>query len=419
MAHMSSKYNRITVPSREMEIATAQSKKRPVGELGISHVPPRECVNLLYVIDQICQLGGAESTLLEVIRRLSPERFKCSVVTFRSNPNLEALKKLPCRLHVIPLRRTYDLNAVKMALRLRRLIREENVSIVHTFFETSDLWAAPIAKLSGRPILVSSRRDMGFMRTRKHHLAYPFANLMFDQVLAVSDEVRSYCLKHDHLPPERVETLYNGVDLQVVDLKAGEGNARLSLGLRCDVPVISSVANIRYVKGIDVLVGAATRVCREFPTAVFLIVGGVLEPDTFAHLKKTVDSRGLAENVRFLGSQSNPFPILRSSDAFCLPSRNEGFSNALIQAMGCALPCVATRVGGNSEALTEGVSGYLVPSEDEEAMADRILRFIRDPQKARNMGQAARHTVESRFSMNAMMKRLMDIYDELLAAKNA
>jgi glycosyltransferase involved in cell wall biosynthesis len=119
-----------------------------------------------------------------------------------------------------------------------------------------------------------------------------------------------------------------------------------------------------------------------------------------------------------VGALANPFPVLRASNVFCLPSRNEGFSNALIEAMGCGLPCVATRVGGNAEALEEGKSGYLVATEDADAMADRILRLLRDPVLARRMGEAARETVRARFSMDAMMNRLTGIYDELLAAKN-
>jgi glycosyltransferase involved in cell wall biosynthesis len=115
---------------------------------------------------------------------------------------------------------------------------------------------------------------------------------------------------------------------------------------------------------------------------------------------------------------ANPFPVLAASDVFCLPSRSEGFSNALIEAMGSRLPCVATRVGGNAEALTEGVNGFLVESEDADAMADRLLRLLRDPKLRRGMGQAARQRVESDFSMSAMMTRLTAIYQELLAAKN-
>jgi glycosyltransferase involved in cell wall biosynthesis len=387
-------------------------------ESASNKVVPGKVPHILYVIDQICQIGGAERVLLEIIRRLPPDLFRCSVVTFEIEPGLKALENVSSKIRVLPLRRTYDINAIRTALLIRDLIRREDVSIVHTFFETSDLWAAPIARLSGCPVLISSRRDTGILRTRKHHLAYPIVNRLFDRVLTVSEEVRSYALNHDRLPPERVETLYNGVDLETLDARGAEDNGLLSLGLNPTSLVVSTLANIRYVKGIDVLVRAAARVCVACPDAVFLVVGGVLEPETFRKLQALVDSLGIKDNFRFLGAMSNPFPVLAASDVFCLPSRSEGFSNALIEAMGSRLPCVATRVGGNAEALAEGVNGFLVESEDADTMGERLLRLLRDPKLRRGMGQAARQRVESHFSMRAMMTRLTAIYQELLAAKN-
>ena len=374
--------------------------------------------HVVYVIDQICQLGGAERVLLEIVRRLSPEQFRCSLVTFKVDEHIEALKRLPCTLHVLPMRSTYGLDAGKMALRLRRLIRSEKVSIVHTFFESSDLWAAPVAKFSGCPVLISSRRDMGILRTPKHRLAYPFVNHIFDRVLSVSEEVRSYCLREDGLPPAKVETLYNGIDLAELDVKAMETDSRRQLGLAADIPVITTVCNIRFLKGIDVLVRAAAYVCREFPQARFLVVGKVLEPETFAKLEHQIISANLSNNICFIGAVDNPYPLLRASNIFCLPSRTEGFSNALIEAMGCRLPCVATRVGGNPEALSEGRSGFLVESEDHEAMANALLKLLRDSTLASNMGNAGRQTVEARFSMHAMMSQLPRVYNELLEAND-
>jgi L-malate glycosyltransferase len=375
-------------------------------------------VHVLFIIDQICRLGGAERILMNTARLLLKERFSCSVATFKTDPKLEALREFPCPLYIFPLNKTYNWNAFGVARRLRTLIRTEQARITHTFFETSDLWAAPVAKISGCPILLSSRRDMGIFRTRKHQLAYRIVNRLFDRVLAVSNEVRTYSIKKDHISPRRVETLYNGVDMAEIDGKADEGNVRQELGLSTDAPVVSTLANIRSIKGIDILARAAQRICREFPNAAFLVVGRVLEPHTMSDLRKQVESLQLVTNFRFVGELANPFPLLRASNVFCLPSRSEGFSNALLEAMACGLPCVATRVGGNAEALEEGKSGYLVASEDADAMADRILRLLRDPVLARRMGEVARETVRARFSMDAMMNRLMGIYDELLAAKN-
>jgi glycosyltransferase involved in cell wall biosynthesis len=306
-----------------------------------------------------------------------------------------------------------------MAWNLRQLVREEQVDITHTFFQTSDLWAAPIAKLGGCSTLVSSRRDLGILRTSMHNVAYRAVNPFFDRVLAVSDEVRAFCITNDHLKAERVETLYNGIDLSVLNVRAKEYDARSRLGLPSNVPLVSTLANIRFVKGLDVLVCAAARVCSEIPETVFLLAGTVLESGVYQDLCKLVKSLGLSNNVRFLGGVQNPYPILGSSDVFCLPSRSEGFSNALLEAMACGVPAVATRVGGNGEAITDDVTGYLVQSEDVDAMADRILRLLRSRDLRYRIAQAALRNVESRFSFSAMMTRLVQIYDELLAAKDA
>jgi glycosyltransferase involved in cell wall biosynthesis len=135
-------------------------------------------------------------------------------------------------------------------------------------------------------------------------------------------------------------------------------------------------------------------------------------------LQAQVEALGLSRNFHFVGASANPYPILRASTVFCLPSRNEGFSNALVEAMGSGLPCVATRVGGNAEVVADGKNGFLVASEDADAMADGILRILREPSLAQRLGQNARETIETRFSMESMMRRLMNIYDELLVAKN-
>jgi glycosyltransferase involved in cell wall biosynthesis len=370
---------------------------------------------ILFVVDQLCQLGGAERALLQILRRLPRDRYSASVVTFQVNEKLEELQQLPCPLHVFPLRKTYDWNAAKTAVKIQTLLKKERISLVHTFFETSDIWAAPIAKWSGVPALVSSRRDLGILRSHKHNLAYPIVNRFFDRVLAVSDEVRSYCIAHDHIPAEKVLTLYNGVDLEELDAKASGGDIRQSLGVVPGVPIVSTVANIRRVKGIDVLVRAAAQVCRSFPQTVFVVAGAVLEEQTFADLQKQVSALGLSKNFRFAGKLSNPFLLMRESSIFCLPSRSEGFSNALIEAMACSLPCVATRVGGNGEAIVDGINGHLVASEDADAMAERMQRLLQDPEFARRTGAEARQTVESRFSIRSMMDRLIGVYDELLA----
>ncbi len=304
-----------------------------------------------------------------------------------------------------------------MANQIRRLIRSQRVRIVHTFFETSDLWGGLVAKLSGDPVLVSSRRDMGILRRPIHDRAYRLLNPMFDLVLTVSEEVRAFSMRQDHLAPEKVATLHNGIEIDKAATATDSAALRAQLKLSGASHIICAVAHIRRVKGLDIFVQAAAKVCREFPHAVFVVVGGNHEPEYFRELQRLTESLGLNDNIRFLGRREEVFPLLKMSDVFCLPSRSEGFSNALVEAMASSLPCVATRVGGNAEALQDGQNGFLVEPEDASATADRILTLLRQPEWARRMGHAARQAVEEKFTQEAMMKNLVGVYERLLAAK--
>jgi glycosyltransferase involved in cell wall biosynthesis len=289
------------------------------------------------------------------------------------------------------------------------------VDIVHTFHETSDLWAGLVARISGVPVLISSRRDMGILRLTKHRLGYRMMNRMFDQVLTVSEQVRQFSLETDHLSPGKVTTLYNGVDLRKMSEKSG--NYRASLSIPPSAPIVVTVGHVRRVKGIDVFVEAAAKVVQEIPDAIFMVVGRITEQEHFAKVQARIAELRLERNVRFFGESEDVLSILRECDIFFLPSRSEGFSNALIQAMACSLPCVATRVGGNGEAIEEGGSGYVVENEDAESAAARIFDLIRNPEKAKQMGARGRRIVEQRFTTDIMVQQLTGCYDRLLAER--
>lgn len=375
--------------------------------------------HVLFVIDQLCEAGGAERVLLNILRLLPEQGFRCSLVTFKLDSRVDLFRQIPCPVQVLPLRRTYGWSGLLAARRLWRLIRSQQVEIVHTFFETSDIWGGLVAKLSGCPILISSRRDMGILRSGRHQLAYRLLGPLFDQVLTVSDEVSKLCVRQDRLDPEKVVTVYSGIDLQKVRTANGSEVVRRTWGLAADDHLVTAVGHIRKVKGFDVFIRAAAIVRREFPKATFSIVGSVHEPAHLPELEELRRSLGLTEAVRFAGSSDNILSVLKASDVYCLPSRSEGFSNALLEAMACGLPCVATRVGGNAEAIEDGVSGFIVPPEAPEPMADRILRLLRQPQEARRMGHAARQRVEEKFTAEAMMANITAIYDRLLSRSSA
>ena len=381
----------------------------------------REPEHVLFLIDRFPErMGGAEGALLRTIRLLPADRYRCSVATFAVDPRFGDIRHLfSCPFHVFPLKRTYDWNALQVAIKMARLIRSERVSLVHTFFSTSDLWGGMIAKLSGCPVLISSRRDMGVFRSVKHEVAYRVLAGMFDQVQAVSDHVRSFSISKDGLAPNRVVTLHTGVDLAEIEGANGIGRDNPTLGLQDASHVVITVGNIRPIKGTDVLVRTAARVCKRFPKAVFLVVGGVQDQSYFRSVQELTSSYGLTNNVRFLGLRYDVPSILKIGDVFCQTSRSEGLPNSLLEAMACKLPCVATDVGGTGEIINHGESGFLFPSEDPQSAAEHIISLLCDRKRAAAMGKVGRRIVEEKFTVQSMVDRMIGYYDRALEETRA
>ena len=375
-------------------------------------------VHVMYVVDRLYLQGGGEEALLRIVKTLPREQFRVSLVTFAANPAAARIVETSdAELHILPIKRVYDWNGMKTALHLRGLMRAGEVDVVHTFFETSNTWGAMVAKLAGVPVLVSSRRDMGILRQTKHNIAYRLVNRISDGFVAVSDGVRDFCIKTEGLDPKRIFTVHNGVDLQRIDNAEGVAALRAKLNLPTEAQVVATVANIRRVKGLDTLLEAAAIVRRDVPNVRFLLAGNCLERDHFNDLQALVTKHGMQQNVTFLGNCGEVFALLKLSHVFSLLSRSEGFSNAILEAMASGLPCVATRVGGNAEAIDDGRNGFLLPSEHPAQAAEKITMLLKNPQEARRIGRAARATVEEKFTSEIMAGQLAGLYDSMLGAR--
>ncbi len=380
----------------------------------LSEGASNQIIPVLFIIDQLCELGGAEKVLLRMILRMPRDRYAPLLATFKIDENLGIRDLVSCPLYVYPLRRTYDWQALQVARKLRRLIRDKGVQITHTFHETSDLWAGAIAKLSGCPILISSRRDMGFNRQAKHTKPYCWMGRYFNQVQTVSEQVRQRNIEQDGLDPSRVVTIYNGIDACREPGTIGREALRKRFGLEHATHLVTSVGHIRTVKGFDVFLETAARVREVMPDTIFAIAGDDHEPEHTKLLKQMAASQGFGPNFVFLGPVADVRPLLAASDVFCLLSRSEGLSNALLEAMACELPCVATAVGGNPEVVVEGKTGFLVPSEDAGSAAASVLHLLRNPAAARSMGLEGRRVLEQKFTTEIMMRSLIDSYERLL-----
>jgi glycosyltransferase involved in cell wall biosynthesis len=364
--------------------------------------------HVLLVIDQFSRtLGGGERIALKLASLLPQYGYRASILTFSIHPESTVLISPPCPIYLLPLQRTYDLTAFRAALAFRRFLRQKKVDIVQTFFESSDLWAGFVTKTMSKAKLIWSRRDMGILRARKHHVAYRLMAGTPDAVFAVSEQVRHHCIQVDRIDPTRVQTIYNGLNLE-------DWSARSRPTKTAGKALVTTVGNIRRVKGHDVFIKAAASVVQQFPNVSFSIAGEVLDPAYFAELQALIRDLNLSEHFHFAGGVTNLREHLFAADIFVLPSRSEGFSNALVEAMAASIPVVATEVGGNAEAVTEGVSGFLVPPDDPAALSGAIAKLLANPSLARDMGAAGKALVAEKFTIDAMMNRITSAYRSLL-----
>jgi glycosyltransferase involved in cell wall biosynthesis len=367
--------------------------------------------HILLVLDQFPKtLGGGERIILRLATLLPQYGYRASILTFAIHAESTVFKTATCPIYVLPLQRTYGVAALRASIVLRQFLRTHHVEIVQTFFESSDLWAGFVAKTMSPAKLIWSRRDMGILRTTKHRMAYRLLAGLPDAVFAVSERVRRHCIEVDGIDPDRVVTIYNGLNLFDLDELSMPGTATEEL-------VVTTVGNIRRVKGHDIFVRAAASILGHYPNVSFSVAGEVLESDYLLELNDLVRNLNISDHFHFVGGVTDLRQHLSSADIFVLPSRSEGFSNAIVEAMAASLPVVATNVGGNAEAVIDGVSGFLVPPEDPAALAAAITRLLSDPSRAKAMGLAGRALAAEKFTTEAMMSRITNAYDELISRK--
>jgi glycosyltransferase involved in cell wall biosynthesis len=180
---------------------------------------------------------------------------------------------------------------------------------------------------------------------------------------------------------------------------------------------IVCVARMEYPKGIDVLLHAWSRMMKEpdewranLKPRLLIAGTGSLEDK----IQRIATELGLQESVKFLGLHRNPVQLLQQAWGFVLPSRWEGMPNALLEAMSCGLPCVATRVSGCEDVVEDGVSGLLVETEQPAEMARALRRIIEDPELAQRLGQEARQTVLRDYQLSKIVDRAVAFYRYIL-----
>jgi glycosyltransferase involved in cell wall biosynthesis len=232
-----------------------------------------------------------------------------------------------------------------------------------------------------------------------------------DRFVAISSDIAQE-LEAQGVTSERIARIPNGVDAnRFSPLRADQKEQlRQELGLpRSAVLAICATRLLRRQKGLDVLLAAWQRLVSEGGDVYLVLLG---DGQDRSELESEARELGLTEHVGFVGWRENPETYLAACDLFVLASRSEGLPNALLEAMACGLPVVATQVSGSRDVINDQV-GYLVPVEDVGALATRLRHMIEAPELRRQMSANARRLVETRYSIRRTADQHIALYQEL------
>jgi glycosyltransferase involved in cell wall biosynthesis len=362
--------------------------------------------------------------VLQLTKGLGPGGAERLLVTFagladHDQVELRAAYLLPWKDHLVPELERLGVPVTcldggriadpRWALRLRRLVRREQVEVVHVHSPLVAAVARVALRFPGRqrPAVVGTEHNVW----SSHHPATRWANRLTRPLeratLAVSEQVRASMPKR---AAAHTEVLLHGADVEGIAARRPERDrAKTELGLAPEDIVVVTVANLRANKDYPTMLRAALLLRERVPRMRFLSVGQGPLVEELAALR---DDLGLGDGFRFLGHREDPIWVLEAGDVFCLSSRYEGLSIALIEAMAAGLPVVATAVGGTPTVVRDGIEGRLVPAGDPTALADALVELA-DPVVRAGYGTAAAARARD-FGAQHAVARQQELYRTLV-----
>lgn len=350
---------------------------------------------------------GGQSQLLYTVLGLRAIGQRAALV---AHPDGELLRRMREGHDVIPLapRSEIDLAA---AWRLSRVLKQLRADVIHAHDPHAVAMASTalsMASPSPTPAFVASRR----IEFRIGHNS--FSRWKYSQVdcfIANSGAIRDR-LVGDGIPREKITVVNEGVDVErIVRLPAA--NVHAEFYLPTHAPVVGNVAALVPHKGQHHLIDAAALVVRDVPDARFVIVG---DGELRESLEKHIKDKHLERHVFLAGFRADALELTKGFDLFAMSSVSEGMCTALVDAMAASKAAVATTAGGISEVMVDGETGFLVPPRDERAMAEKLVRLLKDRTLRERMGQAALARARDRFTVERMVEGTAAVYERLTAA---
>ncbi len=367
---------------------------------------------VLILIDRLGRGGVAQVTLTTALSldRTKYEPIVCTTRVMPTQGHDDILRGAGIQLIELKRRSRFDLSSWKPLWQIL-----PTVSILHTHLSGSNFWGRVWGRLRGVPIIVTQEHTAADQKRWFEHLVDRFLSSFSDRIIAVSEFDRGRYIELERVPPDKIETVYVGIDIARFTRRFSKEEARQQAQLPTGKHLITVIARLFPQKNHQGFLDALSLLPETLKGQIHCLFVGSGELET--QLREMVQRRGLQDTVSFLGERTDIPTILWGSDLMVLPSLFECLPSVISEAMAAECPVVATAVGGVPEMLA-GVGWPLVPPGDTQALAEAMTTVLQmSPEARQRSAAAARQVVIERFSKETSIARLEQVYDSLLSSR--
>ena len=364
-----------------------------------------EKIKVAHIV-QTLDVGGAERLVMDLLKSCDKSRFDFTLCCLGTRGVLaDELEKENVRLIFLNKKDGLDFN---LSFKIASLMKDSKIGVLHTHNQRPQFYGALATHLFRPRVYVHTRHGRNYPDNYKSVLFSRFFAGRASKVVVVCDDIYKFARDIEKLPKEKLKIINNGVDTERFN---GEGRdkklLRDSLGIGPDELVIGTVGRLAKIKNQKLLILAFKNVADLRSDCRLVVVGdGPLKNELIDYSQEV----GVREKILFLGERNDISQLLGVFDIFCLSSLSEGISLVLLEAMATGLPIVATRVGGNSELIEDGVNGFLVPSQDPRSMSENLVKLLSDKELRDHMSKNNQKSARSRFDIRDVTKTYQELY---------
>lgn len=370
-------------------------------------------ITVLHLIECLT-IGGAERRLYNDLKYLDKERFR-NIVCYMSGKGefSNEFLELDARPYFLNASGLFDIRGF---VRLMQIAKTNCVDIIHSQLFMADIYGRLVGKICGIPAIISTVQSSAhepqnsYLYSTKRRLVDGITGRLYTtQFIAVSEFVKQSLINRLGIDEKKITVIPNYVDVDAFCQVSQDGvrDLRSKLGLKDVHCVLIIVGRLDPPKGHSVVIEALHRVCLKKKPVKLLILG---DGPYRTHLENICSTLGLNDHVLFLGVRKDVKELLHLSDIFVFPTFSEGMSVALLEAMAVGLPCIASDIGPNREAITHQKTGLLFTPGKTDELESCILSLMHDHKKCRRLGMAARESVQLKFAPQQNVSSLEELY---------